>query len=191
MPMTILLIQIFPCPVVSSDTSEQLHSQSSQRSSWAWATRQCSRPKQMRNPIFSPDKDFRNRKIRKWLDRRLGKLLKMDECPVQFRATLTFEDTGAAVRYFSFTALSLEITLGSTDAKPGMKLRTQINSFSIQLRSWLLQTEMMKTVCRRENHREKKLWISYWIILQSQSKDKFVQRQICRKVRYQIGKETR
>lgn len=49
--------------------------------------------------------------------------------------TLLFEDTGADVRYFSFTVSSFAVSLGSADAKPGMKLSTQINSFSIQLRS--------------------------------------------------------
>ena len=71
--------------------------------------------------------------------------------------TLIFEVAGAdAIRYLSLIALSLAMTLGKTEAKPGIKLSIHINSFSIQLRSWLLQTEIMKIVCREQKRNQTK-----------------------------------
>ena len=65
-------------------------------------------------------------------------------------STWIFGETGwGAFRYLSFIAWRLATKPGKTEAKPGIWLRTQINSFSIQSRSWLLQTEMMNNVCQR------------------------------------------
>ena len=72
---------------------------------------------------------------------------------MQLIGTCLFGETGlGAFKYLSFIARRLAVTLGKTEAKPGMWLRTQINSFSIQLRSWLLQTEMMNSVCKKNKH---------------------------------------
>lgn len=69
-----------------------------------------------------------------------------------WKSTFTFEVTGGdAAWYLSLTALSLAMMSGKIGARPGTKLKTQINSFSIQLRSWLLQTDIMKTVCNGRN----------------------------------------
>lgn len=69
---------------------------------------------------------------------------------LQLMCTCLFGEIGwGAFRYLSFIARRLAVTLGNTEAKPGMWLRTQINSFSIQSRSWLLQTEMMNIVCKK------------------------------------------
>lgn len=66
------------------------------------------------------------------------------------RHTFEFEVVGeGAVRYLSLTALSRVTMLGNIGARPGMKLSIQINLFSTQFRSWLLQTDIIKTVCRR------------------------------------------
>jgi len=79
--------------------------------------------------------------------------------------TFIFEATGKdAFIYLSLTALSLTIRLGKTEAKPGIRLSIQINSFSIQLRSWLLQTEMMKTVCRRKEKKGSQNTLSIMIL---------------------------
>ena len=63
--------------------------------------------------------------------------------------TLISEVTGGeATKYFSFIKRSLAAIAGNAVAKPGTKLNIYISSFSIQSRSWLLHTHMMKTVCK-------------------------------------------
>jgi len=70
-------------------------------------------------------------------------LLNIEEFNIQIKVealqligTCLFGESGwGAFRYLSFIAWRLAVTLGKTDAKPGMWLRTQINSFSIQSRS--------------------------------------------------------
>lgn len=94
-------------------------------------------------------------------ENQIGKNKKLDKIRwmthMSWLNTFRFEATGKdAFIYLSFTALSLTIRLGKTEAKPGIKLSIQINSFSIQLRSWLLQTEMMKTVCITKKKKEAK-----------------------------------
>lgn len=68
------------------------------------------------------------------------------------RNTSLFEEKfGFIAMYLSFTEWSLVMRFGRTELNPGTKLRIQINSFSIQSRSWLLHTEIINTVCKRCN----------------------------------------
>lgn len=70
-----------------------------------------------------------------------------DECYVKAESTFALGATwDGAFRYLDLTALSLAIRPGKIDENPGTKLSIHINSFSIQSRSWLLQTAMMKMV---------------------------------------------
>lgn len=66
------------------------------------------------------------------------------------RSTLIFEGAwGLVAKYSSFIEWRLATILGKMESKPGTRLSTQISSFSIQSRSWLLHTEMISRVCRR------------------------------------------
>jgi len=75
-----------------------------------------------------------------------------DLANVVYQGTLISADAGGAgAIYFSFISRSFAVRSGNAELKPGTRPSTQINSFSIQLRSWLLQTEIMNTVCQKSN----------------------------------------
>lgn len=73
---------------------------------------------------------------------------------------------GLAAKYLSFIEWSLGMRLDRIESKPGTKLSTQSSSFSTQWRSWLLQMEMMKIVCRWSTFvRKYAMWIKIWFLL--------------------------